>query len=234
MLQIPVEENDLARGILIYKQNRTTQAIRSTPGLVSISPRCSTKRDAVARFIKDVYRSAYNARIDVHYPILMSVSDSAGTIQAAIGFRYAVEEPLFLEQYIRRPIEKFLDCRREQVVEIGNLASVGGGVSLYLFAALASYLHYRGIDYAVATGTKNLQNRLRRIGLQPRVLCPADPAGLASASDDWGTYYDTAPTVLAGRVDFGFARLKRVLGAQFLAGRPRLLPRLHYAVGSKV
>ena len=57
----------------------------------------------------------------------MSVRDAGGTILAAVGFRYAKEEPLFLENYTGAPIEQVLRTPRERIAEIGNLASAGGG-----------------------------------------------------------------------------------------------------------
>lgn len=215
MLQIPVRDNNLAAGCLVLRSNRVIRAVRTVPELVSVSPRHSARGADTAEFIKATYRDIYSAYIEVSYPLLMSVSEPGGGILAAIGFRYAGPEQLFLEQYTHRPIETILECERSRVVEIGNLASVGGGVSMYLFLALASYLNKRGIDHAVATGTKNLEKRLRRIGLQPRVLCAADPASLESAGDDWGTYYDTGPMVLAGRVDLGLACLQKALSAEY-------------------
>jgi hypothetical protein len=108
----------------------------------------------VEAFIRAVYVRSYKADIAVSYPILMSVRDAGGTILAAVGFRYAKEEPLFLENYTGAPIEQVLRTPRERIAEIGNLASAGGGASIFLFAALASYLNFKGIDY----GTERLKS----------------------------------------------------------------------------
>jgi hypothetical protein len=121
-----------------------------------------------------------------------------------------------------------LNSPRSRIVEIGNLASLGGGTSMFLFAALASYLNARGVDYGVVTGTKTLEKRLHSIGLQPERLCRADPCLLHGQSEDWGSYYESEPFVMAGRIDLGYQSLQRVLGAHFVDGRPRLLPRLHF------
>lgn len=216
MLRIPVQVNDAAAGVLIVRRCRMTRTIKSVPGRIMVSSPCSSQRAAVATFIRNTYCNIYNARIDVHYPTLMSVNDLTGPIAAVIGLRHARQGPLFLEQYTRRPVEEILECNRGRIVEIGNLASLGGGASLFLFLALASYLHFRGIEFAVATGTKSLEHRLRRIGLQPEFLCAADRDSLTSSTDDWGTYYDTEPAVLAGRVDRSLARLQEAFASEFV------------------
>lgn len=231
MLHIPIRENNNAAGFLVLRPSRVTRAVKIVPGSISVSPRHRASGKAAAAFIENAFRTAYSARIDVRYPMLMSISEPDGGFMAAIGFRYASAGPLFLEQYTHRPVEQLLECDRAQVVEIGNLASVGGGVSLYLFLALASYLHERGVVHAVATGTKNLESRLRRIGLQPRTLCPADPGSLKSVGDDWGTYYETDPMVLAGRVDLGLASLQTAFSAHITHSAVKLAAEIDHGAG---
>lgn len=231
MLQISVQENNCAAGRLILQSSRATRAIKSRPNLVAISRRDSSKGETTAEFIKEAYRSAYGAHIEVRYPMLMGVNDHAGRILAAIGFRYACLGPLFLEQYTEHSIEETLQCTRSQVVEIGNLASLGGGASVYLFLALASYLQRKGIKYAVVTGTKSLEKRFRRIGLRPQIICSAEPEKLEAKGDNWGTYYDTQPTVMAGRVDLGLRSLQAAFGAEFHIEDATLAYNLEQAAG---
>ena len=113
--------------------------------------------------------------ISVQYGSLMSVRDDAGRIVAALGFRSAGHGPLFLEQYLPAPIEIILGIPRHQIVEIGNLASSGGGASSFLFAALSAYLHHNGFKQAVVTGTDALEKRLRKMGLKPARHAQANP-----------------------------------------------------------
>lgn len=198
------------------------------PATISVLTVASDERRAVEAFIERIYAESYGARIRVDYPVLMSVRNEAGEILAALGFRHAGAEPLFLEQYLRAPVETLIGVPRDGIVEIGNLASAGGGASLFLFAALAAYLHHRGAAVALATGTETVEKRLRQFGLALRRLGAADPARLQNASLDWGRYYDAQPNVLAGRVAEGYSRLQAQLGVEYSCVRPRLLPRLHY------
>lgn len=228
MLNLDYHENGLHTAQLTLGNTHLFSRFAAKPAIISIVPAFAKDRQAVEHFITDIYARSYGARIGVHYPILMSVRDQAGTILAALGFRYAAQEELFLEQYLSAPIDDILQTTRGEITEIGNLASAGGGASLFLFAALSAYLHSHGQHYAVATGTHFLEKRLRTLDLNPQQLAPANPALLLHHDEYWGSYYDTDPHVLAGDIGRGYKRLQRVLGANFTDKRPRLVPRLHY------
>ncbi|HBR68830.1 MAG TPA: hypothetical protein DEA55_05580 [Rhodospirillaceae bacterium] len=186
------------------------------------------ERERVEDFIRAIYKQSYDADITVNYPVLMSVRNADGDILAAVGFRYAKDEQLFLEYYTQEPIERLLDCPRHEIVEIGNLASAGQGASAFLFAALASYLNNKGIRHAAVTGTDFLHRYFERVGLKPQKICNADIKAVEHDRQNWGSYYDTQPRVLVGSVATGVKRLKHMLGAEFEDCRPRLFPRLHY------
>lgn len=228
MLNLAYSENGLQTGHLSFRKGSLLGGLRAKPSTVSITPAFSKDRETVERFITDIYAKAYGAHIHVHYPVLMSVRDEEGYILAATGFRPASEEPLFLEQYLNAPVQDVLQTPRKQVVEIGNLASNGGGASLYLFAALAAYLDYKDFTQAVVTSTDFLERRFRQMGLQPKRQAKADPALLLSEGENWGSYYDTQPHVISGSVSQGYKRLQKQLGAAYTDCRPRLFPRLHY------
>ena len=231
MLNLAYNENGLQTGQLSLKKDQLLNTLRAKPSTVSIVAAFSKDRDAVENFITDIYARSYGAHIHVHYPILMSVRDEHGQILAATGFRSAVNETLFLEQYLDAPVEQTLDSQRAQIVEIGNLASDGGGASLYLFAALAAYLNYQGFTQAVATSTDFLERRFRQMGLQPKRHAKADPSLLLCDGENWGTYYDAQPHVISGSVKHGYKRLQKQLGAHYTDYRARLFPRLHYKGG---
>lgn len=228
MLKLQYQENDLNTANLYLKSGRTLKVSPLTPSVINITGLFEPERSRVENFIKDIYKDRYGADIEVSYPVLMSVRNNVGDILAAVGFRYADNEKLFLEQYTSQPIENILQCERNRIVEIGNLASAGQGASIFLFAALASYLNNRNIQYAAVTGTDFLHRHFERMGLNPQKICDADIQDISSDNQDWGIYYDTKPRVLVGQVDMGVKNLKTALGAKFEDCRPRLLPRLHY------
>ncbi len=228
MLNLDYQENGQTTGRLSFKNGFLLRRINSRPAIVSILPAFARERAAVEDFITGVYADAYNAQIGVHYPTLMSVQDENGKILAALGFRNAADEPLFLEQYLSHPVDEILDTPRSSITEIGNLASAGGGASMYLFAALAAYLHDKGQSHAVITGTNYIEKRLRTLGLKPIRLAKANPALLLKKNEHWGTYYETDPYVMSGQIARGYDRLQKVLGATYTPEKARLFSRLHY------
>lgn len=228
MFQLNYQENGFCTGTLRLNESRWLRKFTNRPTVVSILPAFSKDRQAVEQFIIDVYAKSYGAQIGVHYPILMSVQNETGDILAALGFRYAWQDPLFLEQYLNAPVEQVLETPRFAITEIGNLASAGGGASLLLFAALSAYLEAKKQEYAVITSTDFLENRFRDMGLKPKRLAKADASLLLRKDENWGSYYDTQPRVLAGNVHQGYKRLQKVLGVTYKANKPQLITRLHY------
>ena len=75
-----------------------------------------------------------------------------------------------------------------------------------------------------------LQERIRKLGLEPCALCNADPAML---SEDerlrWGSYYQQNPQVLSGSVEEGGHHLQHALGMMYEEqAEQKLLPRLYF------
>jgi hypothetical protein len=135
---------------------------------------------------------------------------------AASGFRPAAGERLFLEQYLTASVEDTLGnaigqpVSRDSVVEIGSLASVGQGASVYLFASLAAHLQRLGFLYAVATVTRALQRSIDMLGLDVLALGNADPKRLADEGEVWGSYYQRCPRILGGPIASSNALLSSV------------------------
>jgi len=215
MLKLCYQEHQTYTANLYLQEKRVARICTLTPSSVNIDYRNETEYLQVADFIKTVYRHSYQANIEVSYPALMSIRNGAGEILAAVGFRYAEESSLFLEQYTKEPIEKKLSCSRCEIVEIGNLASAGKGASIFLFAALAAYLNDKGVRYAAITGTDFLHRYFKRIGLNPYKMCDAEMSAVEDGGQSWGSYYDTHPRVLIGSMDNGVQRLRSMLGAKF-------------------
>ncbi|MBU0655655.1 MAG: thermostable hemolysin [Gammaproteobacteria bacterium] len=221
MLSLYLRENDLETARLSFQSRRVAKISHIMPRVIDISGSIGPDRDKAEAFIKSVFNDAYHAEISVSYPYLISVSNHEGEILAAAGFRYAHKEPVFLEQYTQAPIEQELsrlygeDIARRDIAEIGSLASVGGGASVFLFAALASYLDFKQVQYTVVTGTRDLHRHLKMLGLQPQKICDAGQQQLQGSADNWGSYYTTSPCVLAGSVRDGVKSLQRTLGSVY-------------------
>lgn len=131
---------------------------------------------------------------------------------AAAGVRFAEDQSLFLERYLDVPADQAVaeafgrPVARDSIVEIGSLASDSPAASLQLFSALASWLaSVRGCRFAVATARPELQKLLTRAGFGLVPLADADPARLGDGAQDWGSYYDRAPQVVAGEIGMSAA-----------------------------
>ncbi|MBC07127.1 thermostable hemolysin [Thalassospira sp.] len=228
MLQLNYNENGNPSARLRLQKNGFLSRVPMHACAISILTGAARERAEVEDFIASIYAHTYDADISVYYDTLMSVRDDHGDIVAALGFRSAGHGPLFLEQYLRRPINSLLGIPRHQIAEIGNLASNGSGASSFLFTALSAYLHHGGFKQAVVTGTDTLEKRLRKMGLEPIRHALADPALLECGNTHWGRYYDTRPHVLSGSVTLGYLRLQSRFGAEYHHMRPRLYPQFQH------
>lgn len=209
------------------------------PAVVSITSRFDSERERVETFIRSVFAERYGARVNVGYPMLMSVRDDHNRIHGAVGFRPAQGNTLFLEQYLASPIEAEIcgalgrsggghrPLARDQIVEVGNLASDGCGASLFLFVALASFLHQQRFAYVAATSTKALARQFKLARIDARTLAPARTEAIGSAAREWGTYYDTEPSVMFGAIAPGVEALENAYGTRYEL-RPQLLARVHH------
>ena len=189
-------------------QARISAARSRAPGPWSVHLRTehAPDRNAVEAYLEAAYARTFDGRIRRHYPMLMSVENGDGAVKAAVGFRFAEAAPLFLEQYLDEPVQCALarlfraPIARDQIAEIGNLAAENHAASSFLFLNLADHLLAARRTHAVATATRQLRRRFRRLGFVTQSLTRADPARLSCGGAEWGGYYARDPEVLAGAI----------------------------------
>lgn len=161
--------------------------------------------------IKDRYRAVHGAIPAGDYPHYCSVGPSQAPL-AALGYRMAGAQPLFLECYLDRPVERIVSERlgrhvdRQRIVEIGDHASRRPAATLMLWHEAARSLAGQA-DVAVAVLTRTVRDMLERLGLPLIELAPARIEAIGTAAPQWGRYYDTTPTVCAGDIAAGLAVL---------------------------
>ncbi|MDH4568101.1 thermostable hemolysin [Pseudomonas sp. BN414] len=166
-------------------------------------------------FVHRRFLSAHGADIRQFMPELLSLRNHHGALSAATGIRLAEQGPLFLEQYLERSAEALIsaltggEVRREQVVEVGNLASINAGNARLIIVAMTWLLNLRELEWVVFTGAPALVNSFHRLGLEPLPLGEADPERLAEGQQQWGTYYEQKPQVFTGSIRLGFEQLQR-------------------------
>jgi len=162
-------------------------------------------RPPVEAFIRAVYARRFGAKLLHFAPTLVSLSDEGGVLAAA-GYHSAGTGPLFLETYLREPIERVLAAHhgvapaRARIVEVGHLAAERAGEGLRLVRLLGPHLAALGFHWVVCTLTEELRHLFERLGVAPLALGPADPAALGEHARHWGRYYEHRPMVLAGHL----------------------------------
>ena len=88
-------------------------------------------------YVRTRFAAKHGAAVRTFMPTLIAFRDRQGELRGVAGIRGADESPLYLEQYLDRPIEERLTAslrsspvdrggvravRRDEIVEVGNLA----------------------------------------------------------------------------------------------------------------
>lgn len=156
------------------------------------------ERPQIELFIQQGFQKVYGAQISVTMPTLLAIKN--GAFKAALGIRSA-NQALFIEQYLNSPIEHVLTTEglsvaREHIVEIGHLYSNKSrfALPLLLTAGVSLFVNeYRCIAFCA---TSQVRQMLHTAGIAVIDIGEANKAKVSS-TDDWGSYYDTAPRVVA-------------------------------------
>ena len=171
----------------------------------------SPRRQEAERFIRSVFHRHHDAFVRSFAPNLLLLEQEKRVV-AAVGWRGADREALFLERYLDQPVEILMErltgqmFSRERVVEVGHLASEKPGGSVQVIVSLARHLALEGYEWVVFTATRELVRIFTRLGLPLLALAKADPARLGAQAGDWGRYYDAQPVVVAGPIRLALER----------------------------
>jgi hypothetical protein len=172
-------------------------------------------------YIARCFARAYGAAVTEFAPHLLELS-CAGSTSGVVGIRPAADSRLFLEQYIDEPVEALASreigpVARHEIVELGNLAALRPGACQLLNIMLAALLHGAGFRYATLVSTTRLEGIIRKQGFSVRAVTRADSARLGPAAANWGSYYETDPTILFVDLEKTLAALRsQRLAAAFL------------------
>ena len=194
----------------------------STSGGAGVIGLDHPQRKKVETFIARRFGEVHGAHIAVFMPQLLALFDDQGAVRAAAGLRDAGVERLFLEYYLDTSVEQAIVDKvsadkeiadkagaagtvavREQIVEIGNLASIDHCASRALFKLLARRLSSEDFQWAVFTGCSSLHRMFAILGLETVGLGRALQSRLPVDQQTWGGYYEDNPQVVAGRVGPG-------------------------------
>jgi hypothetical protein len=184
---------------------------RSQALTVSHAVAGSPRREEAETFIRKAFARRYGADVSSFAPNLLLV-EQRQRLLAVTGWRAASTDALFLERYLDVPIELAMAqladqaVMRERIVEVGNLAAEKAGGSIQIVLALSRHLHSLGYEWVVFTATQELIGIFSRLGLPLLALAKADPARLGDAAGNWGSYYDSQPIIVAGRIQMALER----------------------------
>ncbi len=188
---------------------------------ISLISKREAPRKEIERFIQCLFRRAYGARINHFPPHLLSMRQD-GKILAALGMRPAMDATLFLETYLDRPIENIIAEKtsrpidRNRIIEVGSLASSHGGGARALIITLTAYLSGASYEWAVFTATPQVQNNFKKLGIELLPLAIADQNRLGDSQQEWGSYYEQSPMVVACDVHQGFLAVLKALESENL------------------
>ncbi len=165
------------------------------------------------RFIADRYATTYGACLHHFADHLVGFRDARGEYVAALGYTHAARAPLFAEQYLDAVVEEAISAkvgsrvRREQIVEVGNLAASSAGAARRVILAMTSLLNELACTWVVFTSTRLLLNSFARLNIDTIALAKADPSRLPDSGESWGRYYETDPRVMTANIPLHFVRL---------------------------
>jgi hypothetical protein len=186
--------------------------------------RTTAARPELEQYVRDAFAAKHGATVRTFMPTLLAFRDRHDALRGVVGLRGAHEEALYLEQYLDLPVEQAIErqvrlrdgsaaaVRREQVVEVGNLAGANCRAAVRMVAQLPACLVAQRYEWIVFTATSTVQQILAGFGAPLIELAQADARSVAGGNDDWGRYYQTRPRVYAGRLSdaagvLGFAPL---------------------------
>lgn len=162
------------------------------------------ERNELENFVGAAFRRKHEATVTSFMPTLLSFRDPAGGLRGVVGLRGAGDQSLYLEQYLEQPVDVAIAAatrrpvRRQQVVEVGNLAGANCRTAVRMVALLPSYLLAHECQWIVFTATSAVRAILLGFGAPLVELARADGTRIARGADQWGSYYETDPRVFAG------------------------------------
>ncbi len=167
----------------------------------AIVTRDDPRRSEIEGFIKRVYRSRYDARIEDFPSRLIACRGENDGVICAAGLRTA-QDGFFSESYLDAPIERILGelsnrtIDRAEILEVSTLVSVAPAETCRFIARIISFGEEQSYAWSFFTLTRRLRNIVEKLGLFPICLADADPSRVVNF-ERWGDYYAAEPRVYA-------------------------------------
>ncbi|MFE0510523.1 thermostable hemolysin [Streptomyces sp. NPDC058964] len=173
---------------------------------ITLSQRDTPDYQVAADLVQDVFAAQYDARIrpnpDAFLAYFETAEDDSESALACAGLSFPEQDGILLERYLDAPVEKIIadelgsPVAREQILQIGNIASVRASAGGEIIKALPLVMACLGRPYAVMTMTGRLAMLMQRLGVVFHPLVDASRDRLTpEEAAQWGSYYDTRPVV---------------------------------------
>lgn len=169
------------------------------------------RRPDIEEFIRDIYYKSYFAKPSKLPRSILAKYNSQGEILCAAGLRTPADG-FFSECYLDGPIEQALGAaigtkvRRADICEVSALVSRSPHETGAFIDDIASQIADLGFRWSFYTLTNRLAQLLKRKGLSPIDLAPAEAQRVPSP-ETWGRYYLTSPRVFAVSIEHLRARI---------------------------
>ncbi len=166
--------------------------------------RADARRAEAEAFVRERFLRTHGAHVATFMPTLLLLMNARDELCAAAGYRCAALEPLFLERYLRTPIEQTIAsqlgarARRTEIFEIGNFAAIDSRRAKKLMSFMPAWFLARSARWIVFTATASIRGILSAMGGHCTELGAADGTCVAGGLDEWGRYYSNDPRVMAG------------------------------------
>lgn len=177
---------------------------------------------AACDFVRATYSKHFDCDLAFFFPHMIVmfnrthvhlVGHPGYDIVGAVGYQVA-DLPLFLEQYLERPVEAEIGAltghqpNRASLVEVGGFAVSSREHAMPLMLALAEQLDGLGLETVVCTASGPIRCCMAKAGLQTTVFGEAQPDKVDTSKNAWGRYYDTRPKLVFGDISEGRSRLQ--------------------------
>lgn len=194
----------------IVADERQTHNVIPEPARAAPAYRIATcgsgdpRRAEAEIFIRSRFLRSHGARVATFMPTLLLLIDPGEELAAVAGFRCAQDEPLFLERYLRAPVEKAISSqarspvRREEIIEVGNFAATDSRRARILMSFMPAWFLERSASWIVFTATAAIRGLVTGMGGRCIEVGTADGACASGGADEWGRYYESDPRVMAG------------------------------------
>lgn len=196
-------------------QQRAASELHALGGDLQLQPvrAGESSRAELEAYVQARFAAKHGAEVRTFMPTLISFRDRQDELRGVAGIRSAAEGALYLEQYLDQPIETSLQAgvqlhsidrggaraiRRDEIVEVGNLAGASCRAAVRMVAQLPVFLMQRKYSWIVFTATSAVRQILEGFGAPLIELGRADATHVAGSADAWGRYYETDPRVFAG------------------------------------